>query len=88
MLIIVGRILLLHNFPVQTRHPPTAASISSTVSEIQNYEVVFEITIQYKDVHKQFSNVEGVKAEKRNQTVIKFYRQKVREERLSTIYHF
>ena len=58
------------------------------MSEIQNYEVIFEITIQWYDIHEPFSNIEGVKAEKRYQTVIKFYRQKVLEERLSTIYYF
>ena len=67
---------------------PTIASISSTVGEIQNYEVVFEITIQFYDLHEQFSNVEGVKAEKRYQIVIKFYPQKVTEEKLSTVYYF
>ena len=65
----------------------TVASISSTVGEIQNYEVVFEITIQLYDLHEPFSNVEGVKAEKRYQIVIKFYRQKFTEEKLSTVYH-
>ena len=58
------------------------------MSEIQDYEVVFEITIQLYEIHEPFSNVEGVKSEKRYQTVIKFYRQKVTEEKLSTIYHF
>ena len=58
------------------------------MSEIQNYEVVFEITIQLYDLHEPFSNVEGVKAEKRYQIVIKFYRQKFTEEKLSTVYHF
>ena len=58
------------------------------MGEIQNYEVVFEITIQLYDLHEPFSNVEGVKAEKRYQIVIKFYRQKVTEEKLSTVYHF
>ena len=32
--------------------------------------------------------VEGFKVGKRYHVVIKFYRQKVTEERLSTIYHF
>ena len=58
------------------------------MGEIQNYEVVFEITIQLYDLHEPFSNVEGVKAEKRYQIVIKFYWQKVTEEKLSTFYHF
>ena len=58
------------------------------MSEIQNYEVVSEVTIQLYDIHEPFSNVEGVKAEKRYQIVIKFYRQKFTEEKLSTVYHF
>ena len=53
------------------------------MSEIQNYEVVFEITIQLYDIHEPFSNVKGDKAEKRYQIVFKFYRQKVTEEKLS-----
>ena len=67
---------------------PTTASISSTVSEIQNYEVIFEITIQWYDIHEPFSNVEGVIAEKHYQAVIKFYQQKITEEKPSTIYDF
>ena len=67
---------------------PTIASISSTVGKIQIYEVVFQITIQLYEIHEPFSNVEGVKAEKRYQIVIKFYRQKFTEEKLSTVYHF
>ena len=66
----------------------TVASISSTVGEIQNYEVVFEITIQFYDLNEPFSNIEGVKAEKRYQIVIKFYWQKFTEEKLSTVYYF
>ena len=58
------------------------------MSEIQSYEVVFEITIQWYDIHELFSDVEGVKAEKCCQTITKFYRQKVTEEKLSTIYLF
>ena len=56
-----------------------SSCISFTVSEIQNYDVIFEITIQWYDIHEPFSNIEGVKAEKRYQTFIKFYRQKVTE---------
>ena len=58
------------------------------MSEIQNYEVVFEISIQLYDIHEPFSNVEGVKVEKRYQIVIKFYQQKIKEEKLSIVYHF
>ena len=47
------------------------------MSDIQNYEIVFEITIQSYDIHEPFSDVEGVKAEKRYQTVIKSYPEKV-----------
>ena len=66
----------------------TIASINSTVGKIQNYEVVFETTIQLCDLHEPFSNVEGVKVEKRYQIVIKFYQQKIKEEKLSIVYHF
>ena len=57
------------------------------MSELQKYKVVFEITIQLYDIHEPFSDIEGVTGEKRSQIVIKFYRQKVIEEKLSKVYH-
>ena len=69
-------------------HPPEPHPMSSSASEIQSCKGVFEIAIQYYDKHEPFFNVEDVKAEKRYQSVMRFYPQKVTEERLPTIYHF